>query len=254
MDLYRLLEVEPESTPSEIRRSFRKLAMQHHPDRGGSTEYFHKIRHAYDVLSNPDSRQEYDEEFFDDEEDLDPEDWLEAQRQVSNRDITVSLKVSLTDLLDGASAIITYQTSDGSQVQHIEIPPMAHSGEILTVTGAGDHLHKHVPPGDLHIRIVLNLPDNCATKDSHIIQEEAVSALDLLTGCVILVETLDKSQINVEIPKGTQPGTLFTIPGYGAPDMHNRKRGNLYVTVKAEFPDIQDPEIIQELREIKSRI
>jgi len=252
MELYRLLEVDPDSTPSEIRRSFRKLAMRHHPDRGGSTEYFHKIRHAYDVLSNPESRQEYDEEFFDEE--LDPEEWIEAQRQVTNRDITVSLKVGLTELLDGASAIITYQTSDGGKIRHIEIPPMTHPGDILTVSGAGDYLYKHVSPGDLYVRVLLDLPDNYATKDSHIIQEEIVSALDLLTGCVILVETLDNSQFNVEIPKGTQPGTLFTIPGYGAPDVHNRKRGNLYVTVKAEFPDIQDPEIIQELREIKSRI
>ena len=44
-----------------IKKKFRKLAMKHHPDRGGDEEHFKKIQEAHEVLSDPDKRELYDE-------------------------------------------------------------------------------------------------------------------------------------------------------------------------------------------------
>lgn len=44
----------------EIRKAYRKLARQHHPDRGGDPEKFKDIQNAYDVLSDPEKRKAYD--------------------------------------------------------------------------------------------------------------------------------------------------------------------------------------------------
>lgn len=61
---YDLLKVSPTATPAEIKKAFRLLALQHHPDRAGNTEqataFFTRLRAIHDVLIDPDRRQEYD--------------------------------------------------------------------------------------------------------------------------------------------------------------------------------------------------
>lgn len=51
--LYDILEIEANCLDSDIRKAFRRLASKHHPDKGGSTEEFQRIKEAYEVLSKP---------------------------------------------------------------------------------------------------------------------------------------------------------------------------------------------------------
>lgn len=60
IDLYADLGVARDATPEEIKAAYRRLAMQHHPDRGGDDEEFKKVQNAYDVLSDLGKRAEYD--------------------------------------------------------------------------------------------------------------------------------------------------------------------------------------------------
>lgn len=59
-NLYQTLGVSPTATADEIKAAFRKLALQHHPDRGGSLEMMKKINVAYSTLSDPEKRRKYD--------------------------------------------------------------------------------------------------------------------------------------------------------------------------------------------------
>ena len=62
-DHYRALNIEPTADAAAIKAAFRRLALRHHPDRTGATrpsQRFLDIREAYDVLSNPERRHEYD--------------------------------------------------------------------------------------------------------------------------------------------------------------------------------------------------
>lgn len=65
-DYYEILQVFPGSTAEEIKRSFRKLALRFHPDRNhGSEQYsrqFKELAAAYEILSDPSARKEYDRE------------------------------------------------------------------------------------------------------------------------------------------------------------------------------------------------
>ena len=60
MDYYKLLNVSKEASDSEIKKSYRKLAKENHPDKGGDPEKFKQIAEAYEVLSNKDKRTQYD--------------------------------------------------------------------------------------------------------------------------------------------------------------------------------------------------
>lgn len=61
MSLYSTLGVRPDATAEAIKTAYRRLAMIHHPDRyGGDDNTFKAVQKAYDVLSDPDRRAQYD--------------------------------------------------------------------------------------------------------------------------------------------------------------------------------------------------
>ena len=57
---YDVLGVQRNASDDDIKKAFRKLAVKYHPDRGGDEQKFKEISEAYDTLSNPDKRKEYD--------------------------------------------------------------------------------------------------------------------------------------------------------------------------------------------------
>lgn len=61
MTLYDDLELQPDCTFEDIKQQYRTLAKKHHPDLGGDAEVFKRIKFAYEVLSDPDRRKQYDE-------------------------------------------------------------------------------------------------------------------------------------------------------------------------------------------------
>ena len=59
-NLYEILGVNTSASMDDIKKSYRKLAMEHHPDRGGDEDTFKEISEAYSVLSDDQQRREYD--------------------------------------------------------------------------------------------------------------------------------------------------------------------------------------------------
>jgi DnaJ-class molecular chaperone len=60
MSYYESLGVDKTASKDEIKKAYKKLAMKSHPDKGGDTEVFKKISEAYEILSDEDKRNEYD--------------------------------------------------------------------------------------------------------------------------------------------------------------------------------------------------
>lgn len=124
---YKLLDVEKNASDSEIKKAYRKLAVRHHPDKGGDPEKFKEITRAYEVLSDPEKRQKYDRFGEDgvDGEGGDAGDIFDffnggrsrgggGRRRQKTKDVVQTLKVTLEQLYNGATKkmAITRQVID----------------------------------------------------------------------------------------------------------------------------------------------
>ena len=61
MDYYSILGIEKNANPKQIKKAYHKKAIKEHPDKGGDAEKFKKIARAYEVLSDADKRNLYDQ-------------------------------------------------------------------------------------------------------------------------------------------------------------------------------------------------
>lgn len=113
---YKLLEVDKNSNEAEIKKAYRRLAVKHHPDKGGDPEKFKEITRAYEVLSDQDKRAKYDkfgEEGLDNDGPGDASDIFEAffggggrrgggtRRRQKTKDVVQNLKVTLEQMYSG---------------------------------------------------------------------------------------------------------------------------------------------------------
>ena len=75
-DLYGVLGVSRSATPDELKKAYRKLTLEWHPDRhpegSGAEAKFREIKHAYEVLSDPKMKMQYDVGFDPETGDFDP--------------------------------------------------------------------------------------------------------------------------------------------------------------------------------------
>ena len=60
-DYYQILGVDRKASQDDIKKAFRKLAHEHHPDKGGNEAKFKEINEAYQALGDPDKRARYDQ-------------------------------------------------------------------------------------------------------------------------------------------------------------------------------------------------
>ena len=275
MDYYSILGVQRNATPDQIKKAYKKKSMQHHPDRGGNQDDFVKVQQAYEVLSNSDKRNAYDNpqpQGFGPNgfEGVNPRGFEDMMRQAGfnfgqgfanqrqtprNKDITVAADVTLLDVLKGKNLFIQYRLSTGEiETVNVDIPPGANHGDTVQYEGLGDKGNIRYPRGNLHVRIRVQKDRAFRRDNDNLILKKHVNVFDLLTGCVIIITTLDKRNLELKIPQGTKPGTRFSIPGYGLPNMHTRKMGNMYVEIDTEMPKITDSNVLNKIQQIKNEL
>ena len=272
MDYYSILGVQRTASQDEIKKAFKRKAMQHHPDRGGNQEEFKRVTEAYEILSNSDKRSAYDNPGPDFQFNANqfrnggnpfagtPFDHIFGQgfanvKTPRNSDIHVKAEISLQDVLKGKDAIIQYQTRTGKlETVTVSIPPGAKNGDTVRYQGLGDDGYHQYPRGDLHVKIRVKKQHNWERDNDNLITKKVTNVFDLLLGCVIIMNTLDGKQVRLKIPKGTKSGQVFNIPGYGIPNINTGKRGNLYVEIDASIPNIQDESLLREIEDLKKKI
>lgn len=250
MDFYQILGISPDSDEKQIKSAYKKLAKKYHPDAGGDQDIFYQVSQAYQTLIDPIAKQDYD--FYNGFSDFYVNREQTYYENIKNPDIILSHTISIEDMITGKTIDISYRlSSEDIETVTINIPAGIKHGDTLRVQNAGDNYVEDNPRGDLLVKIKVKKKNNFIRDDDNLITTHLTNALDLVTGCVIVCEIPHYGKVEIDIPHGTQPGTIFSVPGYGFPNINTGKTGSLYVKVSVFIPRIDNQGLIEQLKLIK---
>ncbi len=257
-DYYKILGVSKDASHDEIKRAYRKLAAQHHPDRGGDTKVFQEIQAAYDVLGDKEKRQQYDrpaESFnnfqqyggmpsgFEDviNRMFGGENFQEifGRRHVQEKNKTLNLKIAikLIDVFQGKTFVISVKLPSGrDQLIDITVPPGIENGTAIRYSNIGDDSISHVPRGDIVVNIFIEKDPHFEKHGADLIKTVDVSMWDAVLGGTLIVDTVDNKQLEVKINPGLQPGQIISLNGQGLPVYNSTQRGRLLLNCNVKIP------------------
>lgn len=274
MDHYTTLGVQRGASESEIKQAYRKLAMKHHPDRGGDPAQFQRIQEAYDTLGDPGKRQQYDnpqpqgfqfhfggagnpfdEIFASFGFGGNPHDpfFQHRSRQQKNKDLRIQINLDLHSTLQEQTKTVSVQTTTGErQTVQVNIPRGIRTGHQMRYPGLGDNMFNTIPRGDLYVQFEINPDPQFGTEGDDVIYECVLDALDAITGTTIDVPNLEGKVFRLTIPAGTVHGARLRLPNQGLYQLNSTARGNLLVIVRLDVRPRTSPEAQALIEQLKT--
>ncbi len=273
-DYYQILGVPKTATEAEMKKAYRKLAMQYHPDHSKgdkhAEEMFKKVSEAYAVLSDKEKRQQYDtfgssgfhqrysqEDIF---RNVDLGDILKEfgfggpgmrfsfgggspfggrQRRpapVKGSDLVYELPLTLREVASGTSKTVTFQHQGRNENITVKIPPGMITGKKLRLAGKGEQNGYGGPPGDLYIQARVAADPVFTAEEYDLHTTTTIRLSESLLGSQVGIPTLEGGELSLKIPPGTRHKTRMRLAGHGLPKMKGTSKGDLYVTVSVDIP------------------
>jgi curved DNA-binding protein len=257
MSHYETLGVPNTAAPEEIKRAYRKLASQHHPDKGGDTAKFQQVEEAYRVLSDPQKRAEYDNPVQQmgpghyhfnfgsaNVEDIFAQFGFDmfGRRQGPmpprrNRDIRSEIILTLQETLQDQQKTLSIKTTEGNrQNVDITIPKGITSGTTVKYPGLGDNLYGNLPRGDLYITVNVQSNPQFQVFGLDLITLLTIDCFQAILGSEQTVKGLDGKEFIIQTPTSCQPGTKLKISGEGLYAFHQDVKGSLFVQINVSIP------------------
>ncbi len=266
-DYYAELGVEKGADQKRIKKAFRKLAREFHPDRNpGDTKSesrFKEINEAYDTIGTPDQRKEYDHaremgyfvggpqgnQQYVRVEDFDGgpggfggtaqdlfgglQDLFGGARQPrahKGQDLASSLSLTFHEALAGP----TKEFDLGNETVKVKIPKGVSNGARVRVKGRGGPGVNGGPRGDLFVEITVGTHPIFGRKGKRDLTIDVpVSYSEAALGAVISIPTLTGTT-KIKVPAGTQPGATMKLSGKGVETA--KTAGDLLVTMRVVVP------------------
>jgi len=251
-DFYKILGVSKTASADDIKKSYRKLAVEFHPDKNKSKEAeekFKEINEAYEVLSNPQKRQNYDQfgsaggaggnpfgsggpfrysystggssQGFDfggnDPFDI-FEQFFGGASPFGSRKPAYSLAIDFMEAISG----VTKKIDLNGKNRDIKIPAGINSGQRIRFD-------------DFDIVVDVKPHDVFERRGYDVISEEKISFITAILGGIKEVRGLD-GEIKLKIPEGTQSDTIIRIKNKGVKEVNGAGRGSHFVKIKVEIP------------------
>ena len=270
--LYETLGVSESASADEIKKAYRKLARKFHPDinkEESAVDKFKEINAAYEVLSDAEKKQQYDQygdQMFGGQNfhdfargqgqgvDLD-----EILRQMfggggggasggfggfsggqqggfggfggPDLDMQARIVVPFMVSITGGK----HNVSANGQSFDIKIPAGIKSGETMRVRGKGKQYQGQA--GDLLIKVDVSASDEYERKGDNLYKTFDVPLKEALFGGKIAVNTPEK-EVSLKVPTNTKNGQKFRLKGKGVADRKTAMKGDLYLVANVVLPDV----------------
>ena len=254
-DHYAALGVPRTATTAEIKQAFRKLASQHHPDKGGDTAKFQAIQAAYAVLGDEQKRSEYNNpqpqfggfgaghpQFNDIFAQMFGGQF--GQQHPRRNHVRMTLYISLLDVAQGGKKAVAVGTSQGQSTVEIEVPLGLNDGDNIQYGG--------LAPGGQDLVITFRIhPDSSWRRDGlNLTVEHSVSVWDLIMGAEITVKNILGHSLTVKVPPRCQPSAVLRLRGQGLKDRRGAQ-GDQFVKLNAQIPATLAPELIEAIEKYR---
>ena len=269
-DYYEILGVNRGATPEEIKKAYRKLAVQYHPDKNpgdkAAEEKFKEASNAYSVLSDPEKRRMYDTRGHAGVEGMGFEGYRTMDdifRNLNLDDIfgrggfggfggfgdafgdafgprrttapTRGRDIRMNLSIPFADAVLGAKKEVNVQGKRITltIPPGIQDGKTLRIRGHGESLGVGTS-GDLLVTVSVQSHPTLTREGADLLTDATISITTAALGGSIRVQTLT-GDVDLKVPPGAQPGRQLRLRGRGATDASGRK-GDLRVQLIVEVP------------------
>lgn len=274
-DYYEVLGIDKKASADEIKKAFRKLAQKHHPDAGGNEDTFKEINEAYEVLSDPKKRAQYDRfgqyggweqaagganpfsgfggfggaaasvDWGDVFQNLRNGDgafggnWdFKINRNVKGQDLQAHIDLTFDEAFKGVTKKITIRIPSTGESQEVtaKIPEGAVEGGKLRFKEKGEFGSGGGKRGDL-IVVTHILEDSLFRREkADVLLDLPISISEAALGATVVVPTPDKSLVKIKVPAGTEHGKVMRVRGKGAKKIKGNGYGDLKVCIKVVVP------------------
>lgn len=243
---YDTLGVARDADTDTIKRAYRKLAAQNHPDRGGDTARFQEIQSAYDTLSDPGKRAQYDHggmsfhQFGGDHptgfHDIFSQMFgagspFGRHHQHFRQQTRVTLWVSLADVVAGERRAVSIGAGGGVSMVEIDIPVGIEDNSTVQYSG--------IAPGggDLLVTFKIHVHPSWSRDGYNLITDHTIDVWHCITGGECEIRDILGNTFAVTIPARSQPGTVLRLRGRGIRMRDRPGAGDILVRVQARLPD-----------------
>ncbi len=266
-DPYTVLSVARNASGDDIKKAYRKLARELHPDSAPGNpkaeDRFKDLSTAYEILSNAKKRASYDNGDIDatgnpvarDGRRAHPrsspngakghpfEDFFKrhtmnrtAGLKINGSDVSYSLKVDFLDAAGGAEKNVSM--TNGKRLV-VKIPPGTNDRQVLRLKGQGMEGVGGGINGDAHVEIIINPDTLYSSKGNDVLMEFPVTLQEAILGGRAEVPTIH-GPVNVTIPKGSNTGTVLRLKGKGIKKAKAKSPGDQLVSLKILLPEKPD--------------
>lgn len=279
-DPYKLLNVDRSASQDEIKRAYRKLAKELHPDINPGNkaveQKFKEISQAYSILGDAEKRKRFDQgeidasgqetpwkggfyrnhagargggskySTFDFGEDVSVDDifadlFSSRTRRVRRPGANVSYTVPINFLEAAKGAKKRIKLADGKTLD-VRIPPGTEDRQTLRLKGQGMPGVGGGPAGDALVEVQIEPHPFFERKGNNIHVELPVTLQEALLGATVPVPTVHGS-VSMKIPAGSNSGTTLRLRGKGIPARDSDEVGDQYVKLRVMLPERPDQEL-----------
>ncbi|HMO56514.1 MAG TPA: J domain-containing protein [Roseiflexaceae bacterium] len=273
-DYYKVLGVENTASEAEIKKAYRKLARQYHPDiNPGNAEAeikFKEINEAYEVLSDKEKRQKYDRFGRDWQRyqqagpngggwqsgsgGVDFSDFFETlfggggrssgggapggSFRAAGQDVEQEVEITLEESFTGTQRSLQFHNPNGQpRTLTVKIPAGAEHGSRIRVAGEGGPGMGGGRRGDLYLLVKLLPHQRFERRGDDLHLKATVDLYSMLLGGDVRVPIMGGKTVTLKVPAGTQNGRIMRVAGQGMPRVRSPDtRGDLYVTLEVTLP------------------